>query len=42
MAPEDPRPDAPEVIEAPAPTPWAFVTAAGVTLGFAGVVTYPR
>jgi hypothetical protein len=41
MAPEDARRDLPEVIEAPAPTPWPFVTAVGVTLGFAGVVTHP-
>jgi hypothetical protein len=34
------RRDLPDVIEAPAPTVWPFVTAVGVTLGFAGVVTY--
>ncbi len=29
-----------ESIEAPAPTAWPFVTAVGVTLGFAGLVTH--
>lgn len=40
MAPDDTRRDRPEVIEAPAPTSWPFVTAVGLTLGFAGVVTH--
>ena len=40
MAPEGSRRDVPDVIEAPAPTAWPFVTAVGVTLGFAGVVTH--
>jgi hypothetical protein len=38
--PEDPRLDSPATIETPAPTAWPFVTAVGVTLGFAGVVTH--
>jgi hypothetical protein len=38
--PEDPHLDPPATIEAPAPTAWPFVTAVGVTLGFAGVVTH--
>lgn len=33
-------PDPDRSIETPAPTPWPFVTAAGVTLAFAGVVTH--
>ena len=37
---EDPRRDVPPAIDAPAPTAWPFVTAAGVTLGFAGIVTH--
>ena len=40
MPPDSTRSDPPEAIEAPAPTPWPFVTAVGVTLGFAGVVTH--
>lgn len=37
------EPDAarePETVEMPAPTAWPFVTAVGVSLGFAGVVTH--
>jgi hypothetical protein len=37
---EELRRDSPEAIEAPAPTVWPFVTAVGVTLGFAGLVTH--
>jgi hypothetical protein len=40
MTPEEARRGGPEVIEAPAPTPWPFVIAVGVTFGFAGVVTH--
>lgn len=40
MAAEDPLRDPPDVIEVPAPTAWPFVTAAGVSLGFAGLVTH--
>jgi hypothetical protein len=40
MAPGDAPRDETEVIEAPAPTVWPFVTAVGVTLGFAGLVTH--
>lgn len=38
MADEE-RQDVPEVIDLPAPTVWPLVTAFGVTLGFAGLVT---
>ena len=31
--------DAPDTIEAPAPTPWPIVLAFGITLLFAGLVT---
>ncbi len=40
MSADPARRDLSEVIEAPAPTVWPFITAVGVTLGFAGVVTY--
>lgn len=40
MTPESAPGEGPEIIETPAPTAWPFVTAVGVTLGFAGVVTH--
>jgi hypothetical protein len=40
MTPVDAPRDLPEAIEAPAPTAWPFVTAVGVSLGFAGLVTH--
>jgi hypothetical protein len=40
MSADPGRRDLPEAIEAPAPTVWPFITAVGVTLAFAGVVTY--
>jgi hypothetical protein len=40
MSADDPRRPPPASVEVPAPTAWPFVTAAGVTLGFAGLVTY--
>lgn len=40
MAPVNAPRDLPEAIEAPAPTAWPFVTAVGVSLGFAGLVTH--
>src|SRR3954462_13234254 len=39
MLPEQKRADTLEMIEVPAPTPWPFVTAFGLALLFAGLVT---
>lgn len=39
MAERDEKTDIPETIELPAPTVWPMVTAFGLTLGFAGLVT---
>jgi hypothetical protein len=39
MPPEQEREYMPEMIEVPAPTPWPFVTAFGLALLFAGLVT---
>lgn len=39
MLPEQERAHTPEMIEVPAPTPWPFVTAFGLALLFAGLVT---
>jgi hypothetical protein len=40
MSGESERRDGPEAIDVPAPTIWPFVTAVGVCLSFAGVVTH--
>ena len=41
MESEDTRAKIPNTIEAPAPTAWPMITALGLTLAFAGLVTSP-